>query len=589
MTALSFVRPSLNTAADYERCVNEGAQWLRRDSYLVEECDGYLLTQTHSRFEEILGSRMLHRTWIRAFVRLEGGGEQEELRADWPDKHQSCMVLAKQGLLSLEEDSPELSALEKMCRKTDLFYRGSVATLGCFYEQMDTSNQLHEYQIARRASCWPINYCTSWELSFLDILKAVIGRTPVTLDQNLGLVASLPLGEQLLRRDWKQVAEAVLDTGFRWFGKKRTVRSPENPSVQFANILSFSEVDGKIVRLIRAGIAPFAQMDFSEIATGQRANWSEEESSPYCVPLFHLACQFGSEGVVRELLRVDDALSFRQYYGARKDSYTPYVRALMNEAYPSALIPLLEEAEKNPLGQLAQEVANFKPEEEGGCILPALSWVFEKSSWWMCPENALLRACVSGDVSWARYVVRKKEEEAMAASSHDSDQKRWMAAAIASASYVNTSGVFGAPRGTPVEIAIRFQRWEVVRFLCSKGAKAPLEAGIQATQHVANEMFDVVGRWHQVSKEIGQAIEQMDTKSMHDRLSELTAVRIAYESLVTKEREGIKRNGIVAHDIGLVVERLRILVDLLKNSSKDVVNYGLQHSFRVFVPVQELA
>lgn len=588
MTALSFAKPALNTAADYERCVNEGAQWLRRDSYLVEECDGYLLTQTHSRFEEILGAPTLHRTWVRAFVRL-GRGVEQEPHADWPDKHQSCMVLAKKGLRSLEENSPELSALEKICREIDLFYRGSIATLGCLYEQMDASKQLHEYQIARRASSWPRNYCTSWDLSFLDILKAVIGKTPVTLDQNLGLVASLPLGEQLLRRDWKQVADAVLDTGFRWIGKKRTVRPPERPCVQFTNIFSFSEVDGKIFRLIRAGIAPFAQMDFSEIATGQTANWSEGESSPYCIPLFHLACQFGSEAVVRELLQVDRASSLRRYYETRKDSYTPYVRALMNETYPSALIPLLEEAEKNPLGQLAQEVANFKPEEESGCMLPAVSWLFEKSSWWMCPENALLRACVSGDVSWARYVVRKKEEEAMAASAHDSDQQRLMAAAIASASYVNTSGVFGAPRGTPVEIAIRFQQWEVVRFLCSKGAKAPLEAGIQATQHVANEMFDVVGRWRQVSKEIGQAIEQMDTKSMHDRLSELTAVRIAYESLITKEQEGIRRNAIVADEISVVIGRLKILVALLKNSSKDVINYGLQHSFRVFVPVQELA
>ncbi|MBX9745106.1 MAG: hypothetical protein K2X08_07860, partial [Chlamydiales bacterium] len=515
--------------------------------------------------------------------------EKEEPEPDWPDKHQSCMVLVKKGLCSFEEDSPELLALEKMCRKTDLFYRGSVAMLGSFYRQMETPKQLHEYQIAPRASVWPRNYCTSWELSFLDILKAIIGKTPVTLDQHLGLVASLPLREQCVRRDWKQVAEAILDTGFRWVGKKRTVKAPENPVVQFTNIFAFSELDQKIFRLIHAGIFPFTQMDFSEIATGQRAVWSEEESSPYCIPLFHLACQFGSEEIVRKLLQVDNALSLHQYYKTHKDSYTPYVRALMNETCPSVLIPLLEEAEKNPQGHLAQEIANFVPEEGGGCIFPAVSWLFEKSSWWMFSQNALLRACVSGDVSWARYVVRKKEEETMRASVYDSDQKRWMAAAIAVASYVNTPGVLGAPSGTPVEIAIRFERWEVVRFLCSKGAKATLEAGIQATQHVTEQMFDVIGKWHRVGKEINEVIEQMDSKPMDDRLSELIAVRIAYEGFVLKEQQETRRNALVADEIDAVISRLKILVNLLKNSSKDVVNYDLQHSFRVFVPVQELA
>jgi hypothetical protein len=345
---------------------------------------------------------------------------------------------------------------------------------------------------------WPEDHCVSWDHSY-TLLRGIIGDTPVDLRAKTGLVERVFLSTHVMRGDWGGLWESVKGMASHMLGLTREPPSSGDFCVKLTHSEFSPLIDVRnptvMVNLIRAGINPFAVMDTSESATGQMTHWRRGARSVHYVTYLNLASQFAIEKIVKPFLEKLEV--FGRYDAELHGTDTPYQRAVMNQKHPSVLIPFLEEAKQDPLGGLALEIRDLGSREESPCYGDTvLNWVLAGESWRKCPQNYLMLACVSGDVDFARYLVEKEEERALRICLPEATEAdRQIKALIAAGCFVNEKGKFGAPSGTPVEVAVRFGHQEMVQFLCSKGAAVSLEVRLKTTQQIGAQMRQVIDHW----------------------------------------------------------------------------------------------
>jgi len=572
----------------------------------IDRRDFGLLRQTVSRYVEIVKSDRLRLLWARAFARLDPKKLSGPCPEDGPYKLQTCMALVKNlnDFLSQPSDSPELSAFLYVCSSVQIFFRGSLPRLGHFFQQMDSlpREALHPDQIAPDPrfkeedlprppkSCWrnpiewmrddwPDDHCVSWDHSY-TLLKGIIGDTPVDLREKTGLVERVFLSTHVMRGDWRGFWESVRGMACHVLGLTREPPSSGDFCVKLTHSEFSSLIDVSnptvLVNLIKAGINPFAIMDTSESATRQITQWRQGANSVHYVPFLHLACQFGRREVVEAFL--GDRESFRRYYAAPHTEDTPYVRAVMNQKHSSVLIPFLEEAEQDPSGGLALEIRDLAGREESSCYAdPVLSWALVGESWRKYPQNYLILACVSGDVDFARYLVEKEEERATRICLPEATKAdRQIKAAIAAGCFVNEKGKFGAPGGTPVEVAVRFGHQEMVQFLCSKGATVSLEIRLKTTQQIGEQMREVIDLWGKRQDQMLQKFGRDWADGGQSYLHEMAAIAAVRRKDLADETKTLQLGNNISQEIR---QGLGEINDLLNQMEEELifVRYLMEH------------
>lgn len=590
--AVSFFRcPSSNSVAEYER--------VRREASVdLDALDWEILTQGYRQFCAIYHEPEICLLWARAFGRLEiieEEGEVGEYCDDWPDKHQSCMALAERSIELFEGREEVLTPLVQVCRRTELFFRKRVRTLGFLYRRMEEAESLHSLQLAslptRKESClnspppsrlpklgqwtykhWPKRHCVSWGHA-ASVFRGIIGDAPIVLDGEWGLSVRQPLSELLYRRDWQGAMETVQEVALTFLGLFRKPGFPEERCVSFVPTID-RVTPAMTVFLIRAGISPFAVMDISERVSQKPTEWREGAASPYYIPFFHAACQFGTKEMVEAFL--EDKRPFRRYYKKVEGSDTPYRRALLNERYPSVLIPLLREGKEDPEGGLAQEIAALNNLEHFPCGPFGIGVYFAKREWRSREENRLLLACVGGDLIWARYVVEQEEEKIRARLiSPLTEEDREMAVFVAVGHFVSCPGVGEAPSGTPVEVAARFKHPAMIQFLCEKGANASLEVRVEAAHALAQQVDVVMHQWQRAQADIQQEIARLRieaTKQQHDEMASLV---IGFRNTLRQQKQETQSFQGTLQQMDAAITRLERSADRLKQSSQKVVqHYG---------------
>lgn len=561
----------------------------------IDVYDFTILKESYRSFSAIFRSDAICLIWAGSFARIlpPETFERADHLTDRHHRQQSCITLVKRSLdlLSEMERPVILSDLLRVCRKVSLFFRGSYERLDFLWVHMPPCVLLNGFQqapdpsldeAAPPRSCWsfentwtpsdwPRSHWGSWDHARTVVAGIGLGRNlGWKVLENGGLVRDRSFFERLWIGDWSGMGLSFRDRQSRSSALEIGCSSLRSLVDQYESRIFLDPKNPNfILNLIRAGIDPFVLVDTSEWAFGRPTQWQEGDESPHYVPLFNLACEFGSREIVEALL--EDRESFIQHYQNVNLYDSPYKRAVLNEDDPSVLIPLLEEARLHPEGMLAREIENPGVNAISfDCPFDALNLLarfIPNQRWRFRSEDHLILACFGGSLDLVRYLVERREEMARALLPKDAtDAEKCMAAAAAASQFVNQRSAFRGPRGTPAEIAVKRGHFEIVQFLCQKGAEVTVDLQMRAMRQASEQVGVFVEEWREAQEAI---LEQADVLQLHvtanqEGLNQMTALHVAYQNQLMQLQEIRKGyGGEISRHLGLV-ERAKALADQLK-------------------------
>ncbi len=545
-----------------------------------------VLQESARQFSEIIFVPKRCLDWALAWSKLDprqlsrAGGDERHRR----DMQETCIALAIRSicLLSKEPSSPVLIPFLRVCSAVRLFFRGDQESLGGLYDQMvpvDESAELHPFQIPPTPifGHWPEGHCLSWG-QFFSIARGIMGDTPLSFAEDTGIAEYVTPPERIARKDWKGLFHSLGKMALHWSGMQQESSFAPECLLKVSDMESSSLVElenpSTVVNLIRAGFHPFAVLD-----TSRNVEWQEGARSLHYIFYVHLACSWGRSEVLRALLEQDKE-GFRRYYAKidEQDENTPYRRAVMNQKYPSVLIPLIQEAEEDPQGHLAVEIRKWANRaEKPQCVPLGVAELLSGMQWRNHPGNYLMLACQSGDLSWAQYLVEREEKRAiemyLSCHAEATKEQRLLAAFDAASLFVNRRSVCGGPSGTPLEVAIRSGHAHVAQFLCDKGAASSLELRFEAMGRTIGRNERMVDLWSEIQHQIGPEIERMPVKATQEQIQEIVAIIMACCKYYEKESTISQSISEAIDASDQTIARIELLLDLKEKNYRPIVEY----------------
>ncbi|MBS0624423.1 MAG: hypothetical protein JSS32_00035 [Verrucomicrobia bacterium] len=572
---------------------------LPKESQNVDEFDFAILMASYPHFETIFRSDTLVRLWATALSRIPEIQEEappDESRVEWPYRQQTYMCLAKRAVALLSSEKELLKPFVKVCKTADLFFRTTSPLLAFLFRGMRSVQDLHPLQWApsphdgknlriappKPEVDWPRDYCGSWDHT-LSIVRGILAGVDAEVKKFNGVRENLSFGKWLSRLDWGHLADSLkgfirgVESTFKGAGQCRS-RSSEVYSAYFSDTELSPVVDPNNLAstraLIQAGVDPLAVFDTSEISTQKPTRWKRGDASPEYMTLLELACSFGKEEILEDLLAIDrDCV--RKFYAMKRPGPTLYERACMNP-HPSVLKHLLQEE------PVTLEIAAFERKGAESKLLPFLARFAGYREWVRHPQNHLLLACATGDIQLAEALIKKEIERARNLPVGSSEEARNAAAALAVRDFVNRPGDRFAPRGTPVEVAQQFNQAGMVEFLRRHGggAGANLEMQIEQTRWVAGMVVNVVGDWAQTQQQISARLQELNFELSRQQLYDLTSIGMAYSQVVVEEQRRLESCAELLQDNLAVIDRINQRLDVAlaaRNFDPIIQEYAVTH------------